>query len=142
MDLTTSAPNLSFLLEKKQGFNPYAYFCQTEANPITVQEDVSLPESPGVYLFASGADIVYVGSAHKNIRTRVLKYTKLKKNPRIIHTKLPDLIETCGENPIRIYAKVITNPITIWQGLPFNQVLGLEYGLIKTLPNVLNHRKH
>lgn len=90
-----------------------------------------LPPEPGVYIFVQGNRIRYVGSAQLGIAQRIRSYerSQLKgAENRNVHRAITENVRT---GRVHVYTLVIEpanqrNP----EGLPVNQIVGLEKGLI------------
>jgi hypothetical protein len=106
--------------------------------------DNPLPKIPGVYAFAEGGIVQYVGVASINFGRRIGLYVK-PGTSQFTNIRLNAVLKarlSGHDTPVEIYTA--SPPDFEWHGLPVNGTLGLEFGLISTysLPwNVKGIRK-
>lgn len=90
-----------------------------------------IPTKPGVYIFVQGNRVRYVGSAQLGIAKRIRSYERSPLNGaenRNVHRAITENVRT---GRVHVYTLVIepANQPNL-EGLPVNQIVGLEKGLI------------
>ena len=105
---------------------------------ISLKRDQPLPREPGVYAYAVGGIVRYVGSAQRGLHNR-LRHYEIAKTLRTVHRirqEILPLLVKGGEVDVFV---IVPPPITV-NGLPVDMVLGLEEGLIRTWRPLWNRR--
>jgi hypothetical protein len=97
-----------------------------------------LPREAGVYAYAVGGVVKYVGSAQRGLRKRLRHYeiSKTLKTAMGIREKVLAVLADGAD--VEVFT-VIPPPAT-FNGLPVDMVLGLEAGLIRSWRPVWNRR--
>jgi hypothetical protein len=97
-----------------------------------IRLDAKAPMEPGIYAFAVGDAIVYVGLTNNALRARLdgyrIGYKGQKTNARV-----KELIATAIAAGQRVKVLIATPPLLAWNGLPVNTAAGLEAGLIQMI---------
>lgn len=111
----------------KNGFNYEADWILTESGEILL--DRPAPQSPGVYVFVEGDQVVYVGTTRRKLADRMADYRRGHAGQRTsarIHLALTQALKS--EHKLRV---LFASPCeTVWNGLPVETAAGLEAGLI------------
>jgi hypothetical protein len=104
---------------------------------IELQGDI--PSESGVYAHVVNDEVVYIGSATIGLRKRLYFYAK--PGPRqITNLRLNELIGKELSAGKRVEVLTACPEPTEWNGLPVDQVTGLESGLVKKLSPPWNKR--
>lgn len=119
---------------KKSGFERVGSWTHDEKKRPALREwREELPVESGIYLFVLNDTIKYVGVAN-NIRARLGQYAKSFQRhigPRLVDRGIADALKKeLGE--VIIYVRMGIKPrISYRGGLPFDDLAGLEAGLIE-----------
>ena len=99
----------------------------TSANKITLDGEV--PEEPGVYAFAIGSEVRYVGVASRSLKQRLNFYRNAGKS-QVTNIRIRQLIldELGARQEVEVLAAVPGS--SEWNGLPVDMATGLEAGII------------
>ena len=96
----------------------------------------NVPEGPGVYAFAIGSRVVYVGVAIGGLQRRLRCYAR--PGNRKTALRIRNEILKVVEHPVRVMCAQPSD--TKWEGLPINSAAGLELGLIQKYDLPWNRR--
>jgi hypothetical protein len=95
--------------------------------------DRTVPTKPGVYAFAVGGEIAYVGLAQRSLRMRMANYRRGHDLQRT-SKRIKGLIGAALDRGESVQVLVAMPDRTMeWKGLPVNVAAGLEAGLIRKL---------
>lgn len=94
----------------------------------------------GVYVYAVGGVVHYVGSAQRGLHGRFRRYaiTKTVRTSARIRSEI--VVCLSRGDPVEIYA--LQPALIDWNGLPVDLAAGLEEGLIRTLQPKWNIRSN
>ncbi len=110
------------------GFEISGRWTMSDAGELNI--DRPLPSAVGVYAFAKGGIVLYVGVATMGLRKRLYFYRKpgvTQRTSRRINGILKDELKAVPSIDIL----VAMPPDSEWNGLPVHGCAGLELGLIK-----------
>ncbi|MFT8690636.1 MULTISPECIES: GIY-YIG nuclease family protein [Acetobacter] len=101
-----------------------------------------VPNKPGVYAYAVGQEVLYVGSAQRGLRRRIRHYES-SKNLRTASRIREEVLRTLSSGPgvdVDVYV-IIPEKVFMLNGvLPVDPVAGLEEGLIRAIKPKWNRR--
>ena len=98
--------------------------------------DEPLPKAAGVYAYAVGGVVSYVGSAQRGLRKR-LRHYEIAKTLRTAHRVRQEILTLLASgHEVEVFV-IVTSPMTL-NGLPVDGVAGLEEGLIRSWRPVWN----
>jgi hypothetical protein len=103
------------------------------------QLDEMLPEDIGVYAFAFGGRVLYVGVATMGLRKRIYFYSKPGRSQRTSQ-RIHELIKRDLSSGREIEVYIALPPDSSWNGLPIHGSAGLELGLIRKYALAWNMR--
>lgn len=121
-------PSLSVAVLSAAGFQHRGDW--TSNDPAKLRINGTLPSDKGVYAFASGDAVMYVGVAGMGLKKRLYFY----ENPGATQTtniRINDLIRASLSDGETIAVYTATPPDFDWGGLAVNGRAGLEVGLIE-----------
>lgn len=120
----------------KADFNHVGHW-ELENDAIVLIGDI--PTNPGVYAHVVNGEVYYIGVATMGLKKRLYFYGKPGKSQRT-SIRINGLIkeELCLNNTVEVIA-AFPDPST-WNGLPIDQVSGLEAGLIRKFSPPWNMR--
>ncbi|MBB2185604.1 MAG: GIY-YIG nuclease family protein [Gluconacetobacter liquefaciens] len=99
-----------------------------------------VPRRPGVYAYAVGHEVLYVGSAQRGLHRRFRHYEN-SKNLRTASRIREALLERLSHGTVvDVYVIVPEDHLTLNDILPVDPVAGLEEGLIRALKPKWNLR--
>lgn len=98
------------------------------------------PLDAGVYAFAVGGQVMYVGSAQRGLRSRLRHYVTASKLPTAARVRAEIITTLTAKQVVQVYA--LTPPRLDWNGLPVDLVAGVEEGLIRSLRPAWNRRSN
>ena len=133
-----SSGNIDHLL-----FGGFVHIGAWHAGPsgsITFQGSSPVPGEPGVYVYAIGDEVLYVGSAQRGLNRRLRHYENSKKLRTTIRIREAVLKELSQGTIVDIYVIVLEEPLTLHGGLPIDPVAGVEEGLIRDIKPKWNRR--
>ena len=84
-----------------------------------------MPEAAGLYAFALGVDVVYVGAAHEGLQEHLSLYQQNAPLCRRVVRKIMNELEQ--GRAVRIFACPMVD--RQWNGLPVNAIAGAEFGI-------------
>jgi hypothetical protein len=97
-----------------------------------------LPREAGVYAYAVGGIVHYVGSAQRGLRNR-LRHYEIAKTLRTVHRIRQEVLTVLADGREVEVFTIVPPPETV-NGLPVDMVVGLEEGLIRSWRPVWNRR--
>jgi hypothetical protein len=106
---------------------------------IRFEGDAPLPKEPGVYAYAVGGVVQYVGSAQRGLRRR-LRHYEITKTLRTAHRIRQEILTLLADGREVEVFTIVPPPITLSTGLPIDVVAGLEEGLIRSWRPIWNRR--
>jgi hypothetical protein len=115
-----------------------AWHLDQESGAIRFVGDEQLPRQAGVYAYAVGGVVHYVGSAQRGLRNR-LRHYEIAKTLRTAHRIRQEILALLAAGQ-EVEVFTIVPPPVIVKGLPVDMVLGLEEGLIRSWRPVWNRR--
>ena len=136
---SVALPKPQLLVEEliRSGFELSGRWILSDSGEIAI--DRTLPSSTGVYAFAKGEFVVYVGVATMGLAKRMYFYIKPGVTQRTNHRLNGILKNELLTVPfIEIYSA--SPPDLEWNGLPIHGSVGLEFGLIKKFTLLWNIR--
>jgi hypothetical protein len=99
----------------------------------------SVPRKPGVYAYAVGGVVHYVGSAQRGLHRR-LRHYEVAKTLRTAHRIRQEILTVLATGAEVEVLTIVPPPMTLPGGLPFDSVAGLEEGLIRSWRPIWNRR--
>lgn len=93
--------------------------------------DREAPRSAAVYAFVADSQVLYVGCASINLRQRLAGYVRPGPTQGT-NQRLKPLIRALLNAGHVITVFAAAPPTSEWNGLPVNQVVGLEAAIIRT----------
>lgn len=108
------------------------------SGPIRFVGEKPLPREAGVYAYAVGGVVHYVGSAQRGLRNR-LRHYEIAKTLRTAHRIRHEVLAMLAAGK-EVEVFIIVPPPETTNGLPVDMVLGLEEGLIRSWRPVWNRR--
>lgn len=134
LELMTDAPSsaLTTIQLEAGGFQRAGAWHRDEATgSIRFEGAEALPREPGVYAYAVGGIVHYVGSAQRGLRRR-LRHYEIAKTLRTVHRVRQEiLVLLVGGEAVEVFT-IVPPPLTLEGGLPVDTVAGLEEALIRT----------
>jgi hypothetical protein len=106
---------------------------------IRLEGDKPLPKEPGVYAYAVGGVVRYVGSAQRGLRGR-LRHYEIAKTLRTAHRIRTEILALLAEGREVEVFTIVPPQMTLNGILPVDVVAGLEEGLIRSWRPVWNRR--
>ena len=106
---------------------------------IRFEGDQPLPKEPGVYAYAVGGVVRYVGSAQRGLSRR-LRHYEIATTLRTAHRIRQEILALlAGGHEVEVFT-IVPAPMMHSSGLPIDVVAGLEEGLIRSWRPVWNRR--
>ena len=106
---------------------------------IRFEGEKPLPREPGVYAYAVGGLVRYVGSAQRGLRQR-LRHYEIAKTLRTAHRIRTEILALLAAgHEVEVFTMVPPR-MKFDGGLPFDSVVGLEEGLIRAWRPAWNRR--
>lgn len=99
-----------------------------------------IPSNPGVYAYAVGDEVVYVGSAQSGLNKRFQHYKSSKKLRTASCIREAILERLSHGTRVDVYVIVPKESLTLNGVLPVDPVAGLEEGLIRDIKPTWNRR--
>ena len=126
----TCPPSLTTAKLEAGGFRRAGTWRRDEASgSIRFDGSEPLPRKPGVYAYAVGGVVQYVGSAQHGIHGR-LRHYEIAKTMRTAHRVRQEILALLAiDQKVEVFV-VVPEPMTL-HGLPIDSVAGLEEGLIR-----------
>ena len=124
---------ISLLKLRAAGFERSAAWILDEGEKFDVTG--SLSKHPGVYLFVVGRKVCYVGKADSSLHKRINRYRLTMRKgdrPRPVHKGIESELRSGGAVHIYTLPMAVREP-RYRKGLPYDELTGLEAGLIETL---------
>lgn len=121
-------PSLSVDALSAAGFTPMGRWL---ANGDGIALDTEVPRTPAVYAFAVDGQILYVGCASQSLRQRLAGYVQPGPTQGT-NQRLNPLIRAILDAGRAVTVFAAAPPPIQWNGLPVNQVVGLEAAIIRT----------
>ena len=111
-----------------------------ESGLIAFQGINPVPLKPGVYAYAVGHEVLYVGSAQRGLRRR-LRHYESSKNLRTARRIREAVLERLSHGKgVDVYVIELEERLTLNDVLPVDPVSGLEEGLIRAIKPKWNRR--
>lgn len=123
----TTATPISAKILLKAGFKTYGHW-EAKGDNIVLIGDI--PSDPGVYAHAVNGKIYYIGSATMGLKKRLYFYGKPGKT-QTTSIRINGLIKDELQKGNTVELLAATPEPSQWNGLPVDNVTGLETGLIK-----------
>jgi hypothetical protein len=106
---------------------------------IRFEGDQPLPKAPGVYAYAVGGVVRYVGSAQRGLHRR-LRHYEIAKALRTAHRIRQEILALLtGGHEVEVFT-IVPPPMTLNGGLPIDVIAGMEEGLIRSWRPVWDRR--
>ena len=99
-----------------------------------------VPSKPGVYAYAVGQEVLYIGSAQRGLDRRFRHYENSKNLRTASRIREAVLERLSHSTDVDIYVIVPEDPLWLNGVLPVDPVAGLEEGLIRTFKPKWNRR--
>jgi hypothetical protein len=109
-----------------------------ESGSIRFFGESELPKAAGVYAYAIGDQVYYVGSAQRGLRHRLRHYEITKRLRTALRVRQEIISLLNGGRTVDVFTLVPGR--LSWNGLPVDGVAGIEEGLIRELRPVWNRR--
>ncbi len=93
--------------------------------------DCEMPRTAAVYAFAVDGQVLYVGCASLNLHQRLDGYVRPGPT-QSTNQRLNPLIRAVLDAGHAISVFAASPPLSEWNGLPVNQIIGLEAAIIRT----------
>ncbi|MFT8930814.1 MAG: GIY-YIG nuclease family protein [Acetobacter syzygii] len=122
------------------GFVHIGVWLPYEGGRMAFQGANPVPDEPGVYAYAVGQEVLYVGSAQRGLRRRIRHYASSKNLPTASRIREKVLETLSSVTSVDIYVIVLEKPLTLHGILPVDPVAGLEEGLIRAIKPKWNRR--
>jgi hypothetical protein len=106
---------------------------------ILFKGDDPIPREPGVYAYAAGGVVRYVGSAQRGLRGRLRHYEIAKTLRTAARIRAEILALLAAGVTVDVFV-MVPPPLTLNRVLPIDTVAGLEEGLIRSLRPSWNRR--
>jgi hypothetical protein len=135
---SNTAPNTDRLVAG--GFKRTGVWKWDEASgSIRFEGNEPVPREPGVYAYAVGGVVHYVGSAQRGLRKR-LRHYEVAKTLRTAHRIRQEILTLIAAGREVEVFTIVPPTIPMTGGLPFDSIAGLEEGLIRAWRPIWNRR--